>query len=268
VSWHHVDLLDPEQVAALVAEVQPSHLLHLAWYTAPGKYWTSPANIDWIQASLALLKAFVEHGGQRVVVAGTCAEYAWQYGYCSEHLTPLVPATLYGACKHALQLALAAYSRQAGFSSAWGRLFFLYGPYEPPTRLVSSVISALLLGQPARCSHGGQVRDFLYVADAANALVTLLGSAVEGAVNIGSGLPVTLRALVSSIAERLGGQHVIEFGAVPVPADEPHLLVADVNRLTSEVGWRPQYSLQAGLDETIAAWRARLPTVTERVEGT
>ena len=43
------------------------------------------------------------NGGKRVVMAGTCAEYDWRYGYCSENITPLVPSSLYGTCKSALQ---------------------------------------------------------------------------------------------------------------------------------------------------------------------
>jgi UDP-glucose 4-epimerase len=98
----------------------------------------------------------------------------------------------------------------------------------------------------------------LYVVDVADALVALSESTVDGAVNIGSGLPVVLRAMANQIADKLGGLHLINFGAVPAPADEPHLLVANVGRLTNEVGWRPRFSLERGLDETISWWRAHL----------
>ena len=56
----------------------PTHLLHLAWYAEPGLFWRSPENLRWVEASLRLLRAFAEHGGQRAVMAGSCAEYAWQ----------------------------------------------------------------------------------------------------------------------------------------------------------------------------------------------
>jgi nucleoside-diphosphate-sugar epimerase len=267
VQWHRADLLDPVQVAALVADVRPSHLLHLAWYTVPGRYWASPKNIDWLQAGLVLLRAFAEHGGLRAVVAGTCAEYDWQYGYCSEHLTPLAPATLYGACKHALQTTLAAYARQAGFSSAWGRLFFLYGPHEASERLVAAVIRALLKGETARCSHGNQIRDFLYVEDAAGALIALLESRVEGPVNVASGLPVAVKSMIWQIADHLGRRDLIQLGAVPVSATEPALLVADVSRLTQIVGWQPGDDLDRGLTQTIAWWKGRLSREQNEAPG-
>src|ERR1051326_2699109 len=75
VRWHQADLLDSDQVADLLADVEPSHLLHLAWYAARGRCWSSTENVRWIRASLNLLQSFTEQGGERVVMAGTCAEY-------------------------------------------------------------------------------------------------------------------------------------------------------------------------------------------------
>ncbi len=255
IYWHKVDLLDPGTSWDLIATVKPSHLLHFAWYAVPGKYWTSLENIRWVQSSLNLLHAFIFYGGQRAVMAGTCAEYDLRYGYCSEKLTPLVPSTLYGTCKHSLQILLDSVSKQTGLSTAWGRIFYSYGPHENPDRLVSSVIRSLLLGEHARCSHGNQIRDFLYVKDVADAFVALLESNVEGPVNIGSGKPVVLKDLIQHISYKLNNEKNINFGVVPVSLDEPPLILSDVNRLNKEVGWVPKYDLDKGLNETISWWR-------------
>ena len=258
VLWHQADLLDPPQASRLVSEVRPSHLLHLAWYTVPGHYWTSGENLRWVQASLGLLQAFGENGGQRVVMAGTCAEYDWQHGICSESVTPLSPTTLYGTCKHSLQLMLTAFSRETTLSAAWGRIFFVFGPHEAPDRLVAYVIQSLLQKTPARCSHGDQVRDFLYVQDVANAFVSLVESAVSGPVNIASGRPTVLRDVIGKIGELLHRPDLIQLGTLPAREDEPALLVADVGRLTKEVGWAPQYDLTSGLERTIEWWKGQM----------
>src|SRR4051794_18620498 len=63
VVWHRADLMNREQVFALVSTIKPSHLLQLAWYAVPGKFWTSPENLRWVQAGLDLLRAFKEAGG-------------------------------------------------------------------------------------------------------------------------------------------------------------------------------------------------------------
>ena len=258
VQAHQADLLEPAQVAALLASVQPSHLLHLAWYTQPGAYWTSLENIRWVQASLGLLQTFVAHGGRRVVMAGSCAEYDWSYGYCAERITPLRPATMYGKAKHALQLLEDAFAEQTQISAAWGRIFLLYGPHEYPERLVAAVIRALLQKQPARCSHGNQIRDFLYVQDAADAFVALLESDVRGAVNIASGAPITLKQIIYSVADMLAQREFVQLGALTAPANEPPLLVANIDRLANEVGWRPAYELERGLEQTVRWWKGTL----------
>lgn len=255
VHWHQADLLNPARVSELMADVRPSHLLHLAWFAVPGKYWTSPENLRWVQASLDLLRGFARHGGRRVVMAGTCAEYDWRYGYCAERVTPLAPSTLYGTCKHSLQLMSDAFAQQAELDAAWGRIFFLYGPHENPNRLVASVVRAVLSGEPAPCSHGNQLRDFLYVQDVADAFVALLDSGVSGAVNIGSGRPVALRDVVYKIAGKVERQDLIQLGALTAPANEPPMLVADVSRLSDEVGWSPGYDLDLGLEQTINWWK-------------
>ena len=231
------------------------HLLHFAWFTTPGEYWAARENLDWVRASLDLLQAFEERGGKRVVMAGTCAEYDWRYGYCSEQITPLAPATLYGMCKHSLQIVLDSFARQTGLSAAWGRIFFLYGPHEHPSRLISSVIISLLKGQPARCSHGNQIRDFLYVEDVADAFAALLESNITGSVNVASGCPVVLKDVIYKVGEKLGRKDLIQLGVLPVSSHEPYLLVADIGRLTSEVGWLPKCNLDGGLDKTIAWWK-------------
>jgi nucleoside-diphosphate-sugar epimerase len=256
--WHVADLVDMSAIRPLVKNIKPSHLLHLAWYAVPGKYWTALDNFLWVQASLELLRQFRDQGGERVVMAGTCAEYDWNYGYCSELVTPRHPNSSYGVCKNALQDMLAAYSSLTGLSSAWGRIFFLYGSYENPNRLVPSVIRSLLAGEKALCSHGNQIRDFLHVQDVANAFVAILDSQMSGAVNIGSGKLIQLKELIHKIAEKLGRPDLIELGAIIVSDKDPKLLAADVTRLFQEVDWIPKYDLDVGLETTISWWKDQI----------
>ena len=142
VTWHEADLLDGPDV---LGEVRPEVLVHLAWYTEHGKFWTAMDNVRWVEASLALLRAFAASGGRRAVMAGTCAEYEWSRKIYTE-VAPKRPTTLYGTAKHGLHVLASAIAAQAGFSLAWGRLFFLYGPQESPERFVPSLVMPMLLG--------------------------------------------------------------------------------------------------------------------------
>lgn len=253
VTWHGADLLSGDGAAAVIAEVRPTHLLHLAWIATPGVFWTSLENVRWVRASLTLLEQFAAAGGRRAVVAGTCAEYDWSDGHCVEGVTRLAPATLYGASKHGLRIIAEAFARQAELSAAWGRIFFLYGPHEHPARLVSSVARSLLGGEPALCSAGTQVRDFMHVADVASAFAALLDSDVQGPVNIASGEARPVRDVILEIARQAGREDLVQLGARP--SNEVAVLTADVRRLRDEVGWRPAVPLPSGIEQTLAFWR-------------
>ena len=142
VCWHRVDLLAPEGGNAVVESVRPSHLLHLAWYAVPQRFWSSEENVRWVEASLRLLRAFASGGGRRAVVAGSCAEYDVTHGPCSEVTTPRRPSSLYGVAKNALQEVLAVHSWKSGYSAGWARLFQVYGPGEARERLVPSATNS------------------------------------------------------------------------------------------------------------------------------
>ncbi len=247
-----MDLLKPAERHRAVAEAGASHLLHLAWIATPGLYWRSDANLDWVAASLDLLRLFRQAGGTRAVLAGSCAEYRWGPPRLVED-APCEPATLYGTAKDATRRLALCYAREAGLSVAWARLFFLYGPGERPERLISSAIATLRARDAFLTSEGSQRRDFLHVSDAAMALVALLGSAAEAAVNIGSGTAVTLRSLLTTLADQLDARALLRFGARPMAADEPPVIEADVTRLAHEIGFRPRFGLATGLADTVAA---------------
>ncbi|MCJ2081433.1 NAD-dependent epimerase/dehydratase family protein [Methylobacterium sp. J-090] len=255
---HAADLLDEVQRRALIAEVAPSHLLHLAWDAEPGRYWTSPRNLDWVAASLDLARSFHEAGGRRLVVSGTCAEYAWGPPRFDEATSACRPATLYGAAKDGTRRILSAYAESVGLSFAWGRLFYLYGPGERRGRLVSDAAHALLTGAAFPTSPGHQARDFLHVVDTAGALAALLDSPVAGAVNIASGRAVSVRELLDGLAERTGRPDLLEYGARALGPSEPAVIEAAVARLAEEVGFRPRFTLETGLDDTLAWWRNHL----------
>jgi nucleoside-diphosphate-sugar epimerase len=254
---HVCDLLDPVATDQLVARVAPTHLLHLAWYTAPDQFWSAIENVSWLRASLALAMSFSAHRGRRLVTAGSCAEYDWSRGFLSEADTPMAPATLYGASKHALHVTLAHYARQAGLSYACGRVFFMFGPHEKSSRLVASMIRAMLNREEARCSSGEQLRDYAHVRDVAGAFVALLDSDFEGPVNIASGQPVTIKEIVLRIADRLDARALVRLGERSSQSDDPPLLLADVRTLRDKLGWHDAFDLDAGLDDTIRWWRDR-----------
>lgn len=258
VRWHAADLLDPSAARRIVDAVRPTHLLHFAWYAEHGKFWTSPENRRWVDASVALARAFLDAGGTAIVAAGSCAEYDAGAGECDEASTPIAPASEYGRCKHAAHEHIRALCRAAGRPCGWGRIFHLYGPHEHAARFVPTVIVSLLQGREAACTAGTQLRDFLHVEDVADAFATLLESGHDGPVNIGSGQPVTLADVGHRIAGLIGRPELLKLGARPMAADDPPVLVPRAGALARQLAWQPRYTLDTGLQHAIAWWRREL----------
>jgi len=257
VRWQRVDLHDSTAVDALVESVQPEQLVHLAWHVAPGEVWNASMNVVWVERSLALLRAFVRGGGHRAVIAGTCAEYDWAPATAAlnEHTSPLRPSSLYGVAKDGLRRVASGYAERVGVELAWARVFFVYGPREPVNRVVPTVIRALLADVHADLTRGTQIRDFLHVDDVAGAIVSLLGSAVVGPVNIASGEAVTIAAVADELGRLLRRPDLIRCGALPDRRDDPPRVVADISRLREEVGFFARWRLPDGLADTASWWR-------------
>jgi nucleoside-diphosphate-sugar epimerase len=257
VHWHEADLLDETVPDALIDHIQPSHVIHTAWVTDHGTFWNDPANARWLDASLKLANAFIRKGGKRFVNLGSVAEYEWQMGRMVEGVTPEHPATPYGAAKLAFHRALMEQGKCGNVSTATARVFFVYGPYEKPGRLVPTACRAIINGQPEAFGSLFQWRDFLHVTDLARGIVALTRSDLEGAVNIGSGGPVRLNFLLDTLEKLSGRSDLFQRGARKDPENDPPILFADVAKL-AQTGWLPLVGYEEGLANALNYWRDQL----------
>jgi nucleoside-diphosphate-sugar epimerase len=250
--WYRADLLDQAARRQLIAAVRPQALLHCAWETTHGVYWTSPANLDWVAASLDLARAAAALGTRRILMVGTCAEYDWRAPPARpwREGDSCRPASLYGTAKDALHRVMAAFAGDAKISLVWARLFHLYGPQEPPARLVPGLLAALLVGQRAETGPANATRDFMHVADAGRALAHLLAGNLRGPVNVASGRPVTIGALAGILARLAGRPDLLAVGAQR--SGEPLSITADTARLRA-TGFAASIALEDGL---AALWKA------------
>ncbi len=250
-----IDLLDADAVRKLCTDMRPSHLLHLAWHDGAKDRWVGAANLDWVGASLNLLRAFAGAGGQRAVMVGSCAEYDWadSAGRPLHEASPLRPTTLYGAAKAATGLAALAGAGVLGLSVAWARPFFCFGPGEPEGRLFGDLIRGLAARRPVDCTDGLQERDFMSTMDQGRALAALLASPVQGAVNIASGQAVAVRDVIFELAAQMGQVDLVRLGSRPRPQDDPARIVADVTRLREEVGFATHFDLAEAVSGTLKA---------------
>jgi nucleoside-diphosphate-sugar epimerase len=252
-NFWEVDLLTDFDYSELTSFYQPTHLIHLAWYVEHGEYWSSYENLKWTNASYRLLDSFYKNGGKHAVVAGTCAEYDWQYGYFKENLTPLNPHTLYGMSKDNTRRTLELLASQYGATLAWGRIFFPYGIDEPQSRLIPSLFQVFKLGKLPFGVNKSAFRDLLHVSDVAEAFIKCLETKYHGVINICSGKPLQIEQLVQQIA------YICKQSPEPVLSikdglrKDPQFLIGD-NTILKSLGWQQKICLNDGLSHFLSKY--------------
>ena len=251
---HEADLLAPGAAKAVRA-VGATHLVHAAWYAVPGDYWAAAENLDWVVASLEIAKGFAAGGGQRMVGIGSCAEYRWGDDPLDETRSAVAPGTLYGTAKASVGMLLSRGAPALGLSVAWARIFFPYGPDERAERLLGTMLHAMASGSRASFGPGLQSRDFIHVEDVASALTSLLGSDLVGPINIGSGEAIEVRRFIAIAAKAAEMTERIDLGALTSGTGEAPVVRASTRRLRSELGWRPRFTIEAGIADAVHRFR-------------
>jgi nucleoside-diphosphate-sugar epimerase len=199
-------------------------VIHAAWYVEHGKYLQSRDNMTCLVGSLRLAEGVARAGVKRFVGLGTCAEYDHSSGLVSTE-TPLSPKSPYAASKAALFLALSSWCPTQSISFAWCRLFYIFGDGEDERRLVPYIHKRLSERAPVELTKGTQIRDFLDVAEAGRRIVNISLSDREGAFNVSSGIPKTVRQLVEHIADSYGRRDLLQFGSRPENDFDPPCIV-------------------------------------------
>lgn len=207
-----------------------------------------------VDGTVAVLLA-AQRLGARLIYCGSCFEYGAGERWTEDALP--APTSEYGAAKAAGWLITQAFARRTGLEVVALRPFTMYGPMEPPGRLVPSVVRQALAGRPIDLTPGDQVRDFVYVEDVADAFIAAVTAtaAVGGTFNVCSGTAVTVREIVQRVLRCTGSESNARFGALSYRPTELAILSGDTTRAEEVLGWRARVSLDEGLARTIAWFR-------------
>lgn len=246
--WVDANLFDEHHIAEIMEQLRPTHLLNLAWATT-GDYLKSDINYSFLSAGINLARAFAKNGGQRAVFAGSCFEYKFKDTPLKETDDLDVGKTTYTFCKNTLREVAKRIFDAAGVGFAYGRIFYVYGHGEAPTRLTASVISKIRNGERVEIKAGPLKKDYIYTRDIANAFVALTTSNVVGPVNLCTGKAISIRDYVTTIANKLGRPELLDFS--DDFGKQPPLIVGDNTRLIKEVGYQPRYNLEQALSKIL-----------------
>lgn len=213
-----------------------------------------------VLGTAALLQASVRHGVRRFLFASTGGAI---YGDTDQVPTPedapAIPVSPYGASKLSAEVYLRTFHALYGLSYAALRYANVYGPRQDPhgeAGVVAIFSQRLLAGETALINGDGkQTRDFVYVADVADANARALVSDAVGAFNVGTGVETDINRIFATI-RKLAGSSQPEQHA-PAKPGEQRRSVVDPGKISRMMGWQPRTSLDAGLSETVQYFRAR-----------
>jgi len=270
------DILEKEFVEETVQAVKPHVVFHLAAQGEVQRSIEEPAfdaSVN-VVGTVNLIEAGKDIGLDRFVFASTGGAI---YGEGSRIDLPAVetettaPLCPYGLSKLAGEQYLELYRRMYMFNSVALRFGNVYGPRQSPKGEAGAVAifgELLLAGKnPVVFGDGTQTRDFIYIDDLVDAILTAARTDVEGPINLGSGQETSILGLLDGLRE--AGAALNGDGPPAATAFEPEFdrgrpgevkrIAIDPGRAGRELGWNPTTPLGDGLRETLRAIAARTP---------
>lgn len=253
VSVATVDLLDIKKVELLMKHIRPEVCIHLAWGQRESNYRNALSNYQWLAASVSMFAQFQNGGGKQFLFAGSSGEYEDYSGGISETLRPK-NMSLYGQCKKAVSDLLLKSNSNVQVQVA--RCFTVYGPGDTHQfGAIPTAICTLLKGEKFTCENPRAIRDYIYVDDAVEAITRLLNSSFTGPMDIGSGIPRSMREVFYEIASQL---HCPEQVCYSDKVGAETVLTADHSLLQEKLRMPPQIPFSEGIRRSIEYWRMQL----------
>lgn len=253
---YEVDIRDRAGVAATFAKAQPDAVVHLAALHFIPAVDEAPdlARAINVEGTRNVLDAARAHPPERLVFASTAAVYANLSEPLSESHLP-APIDLYGRTKLEGERFVAAFAAETGARCVSARLFNVIGPRETNPHVLPEIVEQVRGGaEELELGNLDPKRDFVDARDVAEALTALLVAAEPGATayNVGTGASVSIADIVRTCEEITGREIRVRQVAERMRAVERMVLVADVSRIASAVGWRAQRTLMDTLSELLA----------------
>jgi UDP-glucose-4-epimerase GalE len=277
IPFYQCDVGDREAIASIVRRHRIGACVHFAAHAAVGESVRRPDLYYGNNASQgeALLTTLVQNGVRSFVFSSTCATYGEPVRTPIAEDHPQNPASPYGWSKLIFEKMLAGYGHAFGLKSVSLRYFNAAGAtaskgerHDPETHLIPNILDAVLGRQPALEVYGSDyptpdgsaIRDYIHVADLAQAHVLALRHLESGgeslALNLGTGTGHSILEVIRTVEQVTGRRVPWSFG--PRRPGDPAILVADASRARAVLGWGATLAGLPAIVESAWAWQRKL----------
>lgn len=268
-SVHTLDILKKDDISAILNDIKPDIVFHLAAQSSVALSWKKPqltAEINVI-GSINLFEAVREYSGKvRLIVIGSGEEY----GYIApnscplKETEPLHPGNIYAATKACQEMTAEIYARAYKLDMVMVRAFNHSGPKQDSIFVISDFcrqIAEIEKGIKSPVISVGNLtamRDFTDVRDIVRGYRLLGEKGISGQIyNIGRGKAVSIQyildtALSLSTAEIAVEQDEKRMRAADIPVIEP-----DITKINGDTGWKAEITVEQTIEDTLNYWRKR-----------
>jgi dTDP-glucose 4,6-dehydratase len=271
-AFEQVDIRDCAGLDAVFSRHSPDAVMHLAAETHVDRSIDGPA--DFIETNVNGTYNMLEAARSYWQAQGQPATFRFHHVSTDEVFgslpsdpavlftedTPYDPRSPYSASKASSDHLVRAWHETYGLPILLTNCSNNYGPYHFPEKLTPVVILNALAGKPLPIyGDGGNIRDWLYVKDHADALLLVLEEGAVGrSYNIGGGnertnleLVQTLCAIMDRLQPRASGSYTDLIAFVADRPGHDARYAIDSSRIRNELGWRPSVTIDEGLEKTV-----------------
>lgn len=256
---HIVDLQDERQLTRVLKTIKPHWIFHTAVHGA----YSSQTNLQEmvqtnIVGTMSLVRAACAVGFETFINTGSSSEYGYK-DHAPKENELLEPNSHYAVTKACATQFCTFTAQDKKMPIYTLRLYSAFGPYEEPTRLMPTLISHARTGTLPALADPSIARDYIYIDDIVRAYfaVAKKKNQIMGAVyNIGTQRQTTLRELVHTVSTLLPLRQKPQWGSMPKRSWDTSVWVSDCTLIHDAVGWKPSFTLEAGLKKMIL-WQKR-----------
>jgi UDP-glucuronate 4-epimerase len=259
-TFHQQDLSEIDTSLALIADINPDVIIHLA--AQAGVRASAEVPFDYVKSNLIGHMTVLEASRRlpnlvQLVYASSSSVYGNRSAgkFCETDRVDS-PTSLYAATKRADELMSQVYCSSYGVRATGLRFFTVYGPAGRPDMAYFTFAENIIAGKPITVFDDGVLtRDFTFIDDIVSGVITVADHPPEAGIhriyNIGNDEPQSVLSLVAALEAALGRKAIIQ--TAPKPPYDVDMTAANIDAMRADFGWSPTTSLEAGIME-FGAW--------------